>query len=191
MGVERDYVVATVTYSAHRPYVQRERRLMGEYLAATYPHDRVITGFRLGPTPILAGGNVPPGVSERYLSSWLLRADAIVMVGPEWQVWEVKNVATGAAIGQVEEYAMLLLQSPEYLAQHGGLVSRHILAGGITPSAMQMATQRGINVTLYAPPWYYADAANLGANLAQYIVPRSAPVDVVGSHIAQGGVPSS
>lgn len=161
----------------NRGYTPRTTRLLREYLATHYPNATRIAEFHLTkPNPgaiARAGGDV----SQRFGGEVMGYPDALVVLPHEVQLWEAKDSLTGAAIGQIEAYAMLWPLSVES-AQYAGLpLTLHILAARAGQHYIEMAAAKNIDVVIYAPAWYVSSqAATTAVATERLVAVAAAPI---------------
>lgn len=130
-----------------------ESRLIAEYVAVTFPRDRVTLRAPLGP-PIPETGDLP-GVTQRVRASrpWRLEVDAVVVRADNILLIEAKvnNALDGMA--KLPFYGLLVDDTPE-LEPWRGLEVRLRLVVPIMTRWLEILGQRtAIEVDLYRPPW--------------------------------------
>ena len=138
----------------NRTYTPRTSRLLSEYLAANYPSAQVIQEMHLTlPNPgavARAGGRVSP----LFGSTILGYADAAVILPGEVQLWEAKDAISGAAMGQLEQYARWWPEAYESTQFPNRQLTLHLLAANDNPVLRAVAQGKGISVVVYKPGWY-------------------------------------
>ncbi len=142
------------------PSQQRERRLLSEWLALTYPNDRVQQQVRLGaykPSIPTTGLNA---AELRRLGLWRRFADAVVFRKTELLLIEASIPAHPGYISQLLLYKRLIPMTPE-LADYAALPVKMIyLVTFEDPVVTAMARDNDIQVVVYAPTWvetYWAE----------------------------------
>ncbi len=126
---------------------------MSEWLALTYPNDRVLQQVRLGaykphiPTTGLNQAEMRAlGVFRRF-------ADALVVRKTELHLIEASIPSHPGYVSQMLLYKRLLPMTPE-LADYAALPVKMIyLVAMEDPIVTAMAREQGIAVVVFSPPW--------------------------------------
>lgn len=140
-----------------KTYTQRERRLLNEYLARTYPNARVITNVRLGAYPMHVASPLPANIPPSALSSFRRYVDAVAILPDQLVLIEAKIIMSPGAIEALQLYERLLKNTPE-LAPYIHLPIKKVIVAAVTdPVLAQIASERGIEVVTYTPAWVYED----------------------------------
>jgi len=166
---------------ANRVYTARERRLLAEYGAFNWKGARVIYNPRLGPVPLQAIGMLAPNVPAAALSSYRRYPDALVIWPDRILMVEAKIIASGGAVGMLEEYLLLWPNSPDYQAEVLKPIQGAILTAFTDPIARQLAASHGMQWLIYSPSWIQADLMSSTFNMAP------AKVSGLGSTLQDGG----
>lgn len=131
-----------------------ETRLVNEYLAETYPNDRVMVNVRLGPlVPLSADSNLSDselkmvGVFRRF-------ADAIVITKTELIIIEGKMRSKPDAVAQLHLYKELVPETFDlYDYRHLPIVLELVVA--VDDAAVRrMAATFDVRVVVYRPAWF-------------------------------------
>jgi len=136
-----------------RSYQRRELRLLGEFLAATYPNAQIGNNVRLGDYPLQLAGALPPGVSKKALSGYRRYVDAVVKLPDKVILVEAKITLDVDAAASLELYAKLWPDTPELAPWTKLPVQLLIVAAIIDPVVKQLAEAKGITVVQYRPAW--------------------------------------
>ena len=161
-----------------RPYQQRERRLIKEFLAQHAPGITPIYNARIGPLPLGFAERINPDGSFMEISPSQRYADAALEFPDRVELWEGKVAMDGQAIGQLLVYRRAFALTPEFQRVSRLPVSLHIVAGYADPIAMEEAAAQGIEVKLYTPQW-------LRDMVASWAMKVSRPL--VGAHATESG----
>lgn len=147
----------TTVATEGRPYVQRERRLLSEYLARNYPNARAILNQRLGAYPLHVAAPLPPNVPPSALSSFRRYVDALVIEPERLTMIEAKIIQAPGAAESLELYSRLLPSTPE-LAPYLHLPLKKLVVAAVTdPVLSAMAAERGIETVTFTPAWVFSD----------------------------------
>ena len=132
---------------------QREKRLVSDFVATTYPEDRALFNLRLGAiNPRITDQDLTEaeirmlGVARRY-------ADAVVIQEKGLLLIEGYILPSLGKVSQVLAYRTLLPNTPE-LDSFASLPITSIIVGPIEDQLLTMlARQNNILVRVYRPPW--------------------------------------
>lgn len=139
--------------SLRRPYQQRERRYIVDYVRTRYPDAYAIFNQRLGGMPAkLEGvdiGNISSNIYKvfnRYVDALVIQPDKVLLI-------EAKILADLGAVSQLEYYAALVGQTPD-LARYSALpLELHIVTASADPSFVAFAASKNITIDIYRPPY--------------------------------------
>jgi hypothetical protein len=136
-----------------KPYVQRDRRYVAEFVDQYYPHDRVFFNLRLGPPPI-AMAEAYPGLNvDRYARVWKKTCDAVVVTADEMVLIEGELRRPLLALGELISYRDLLSLTPE-LKAFGGKPIRSILLCPLTDPTLELQLkEHNIQAVVFRPKW--------------------------------------
>jgi hypothetical protein len=151
---------------AKATYTPRERRLVADYASLFWAGRRVIFNPRLGPVPLESVRALTPNVPAKALSGYRRYPDALVDLGASVLMVEAKLIASGAAIGMLEEYLMLWASTNDYGDLHGKPITGCILTAFVDPIARQLADSHGFMWLVYAPSWIMTDLMSAEFNLS-------------------------
>lgn len=138
---------------AGRRNVQREERLLGEFLAHDFPDARILTRVRLGPTVI------PPGMVDlspaevrilRNVNRWI---DAVVVTDAATILVEAKVLPSPDVIGQLQLYELLARRDPELEPFLDRPLKKLTVWGFEDPNLAEVARAHGIEVRIFQPEW--------------------------------------
>lgn len=139
-----------------RPYVRRELRLLGEFLASNYPNATIANNVRLGAVPLHLARLLPVGVNKNTLNGYRRYADAVIKLPDKVILVEAKIVLDTDAVGALMLYAKKWPDTPEFEAWTKLPFSLLIVAAVIDPEVKQLAEEQKITVAQYSPPWLSA-----------------------------------
>ncbi len=141
---------------------QRERRLLAEWLARRYPHDRVQQQVRLGAiTPTIGTEELTPselaalGMFRRFADALVYRPDRLVLI-------EASIPPHPGYISQLLLYRRLVPLTPELVSFHALPVEPVYLVAIEDPVVTALARDAGIRVEVFRPAWvlgYLAERA--------------------------------
>lgn len=132
-----------------------EEEMVAEYLAATFPGERILSRVRLGPR----GTSFPdPTLTEeelRLLGAAFRRwADAIVITARELLVIEVGILPDPRDISLLQTYLMLVDHTPE-LDMVAALPRRGLLVWAVDdPFSRTVAVRAGLSVEIFKPSFF-------------------------------------
>lgn len=133
--------------------MEREMRLLKEYVAQNYPNNLAWFRVRLGPYPesiTLGEGIVVSGRAKAVYNRW---ADAIVIVDDTILLFEAKIRSEPGAIAQLELYKKLLPETPEFMAIAERTIQPVLLTAFPDPEVDALAHEKGIWTRVYTPRW--------------------------------------
>ena len=151
---------------AKKAYTPRERRLVADYAALTWAGKRIIFNPRLGPVPLQTPRLLTPAVPPQALAGYRRYPDALVDLGSNVLMVEAKIIASGAAVGMLEEYLLLWSNTTEYGDMHGKPIQGAILTAFVDPFCKQIALEHGFLWLVYAPSWIMSDLMSSEFNLS-------------------------
>lgn len=139
---------------------------MAEYADMRWPTSRKIFNPRLGPAPLEVSRQLPPNVPPKALSGFRRYPDALIDLGESVLMVEAKVIASGGAIGMLEEYLLMWQDTDEYGDLHGKPIQGAILTAFVDPYARKQADLHGYLWLVYAPSWIMADLMSSEFNLS-------------------------
>lgn len=133
--------------------IEREMRLLKEYIAQTYPNSLAWFRVRLGPYPesISLGAGIE--VSGKVKSVYNRWADAVVIDGEMVLLFEAKIRSEPGALAQLELYRKLLPETPEFASISQRIVQPVLLSAFPDPEVDAMARDKGFWTRIYTPDW--------------------------------------
>jgi len=133
--------------------MEREMRLLKEYIAQNYPNCLAWFRVRLGPYPesLTLGEGIR--VSGRVKSVYNRWADAIVLVDDTILLFEAKIRSEPGAIAQLELYKKLLPETPEFKSIADRRIQPVLLTAFPDPEVDALAHEKGIWTKTYTPRW--------------------------------------
>ncbi len=135
---------------------------------------RIVFNPRLGPVPLELQRMLPPNINPKALSSYRRYPDAIVGFADHVLMVEAKIIASGGAVGMMEEYLLLWKQTTEYGGLHKLPVTAAILTALTDPLAKQIALDHGMQWLVYSPGWILTDLMSSTFNITPPVVPGQA-----------------
>ena len=134
---------------ARRPYAQRERAYIVDFVRTKYPYDLCYFNFRLGGLPAQAEGFDIGDLSSNIWKVFNRYVDALVVQSDRLILLEAKILADLGAVSQLEYYSSLVKTTPE-LAQYLQLpVELHIVTASGDPAFIAFAQAKNIIVDIY------------------------------------------
>ena len=139
--------------TGRRSYIQREGRLVAEWVTAHFPAAHVAYRVRLGA--------IDATLSDSQLTERELRAigivrryvDALVITARDVHLVEGKILEPTRAIVQLDLYERLFPLTPGYEAQRTRPIVKDLVWVIPDPVVEQLARERGILVHLFHPDW--------------------------------------
>ena len=130
-----------------------ESRLLAEYLAARWPHDRTITRVRVGERhPGLTQADLTDP-ERRMLGVWRRWVDAVIVLAAEVILVEAAIRPDPGDISQLDLYMRLWPATPEFADLRGRRARGHLLYAQEDPIIRQLALERGYTVEVWRPAW--------------------------------------
>lgn len=136
-----------------RPYILRETRLVAEWVTMTFPTGHVVYRARLGAFDPTLQDAATTEAELRALGVWRRYADALIILPDAVHMVEGKIRGAPGALEQLDLYARLFPLTPEYAAQKGLPITRHLVWAINDPVVEALARERGILVHVYHPAW--------------------------------------
>jgi len=133
--------------------MEREMRLLKEYIAQHYPNNLAWFRVRLGPYPeaITLGEGIQ--ISGRAKAVYIRWADAIVIVDDVILLFEAKIRSEPGALAQLELYKKLLPETPEFMAIAERTIQPVLLTAFPDPEVDALAHEKGFWTRVYTPRW--------------------------------------
>ena len=136
-----------------KPYVQRDRRYVAEYVDQVYPRDKVFFNLRLGPAPIGVAEKYPGVDVDRYARVWKKTCDAVVVTENEVVLIEGELRRPLLALGELISYRDLLFQTPE-LAPYAKMPVKSILLCPVYDPTLELQLkEHNIETAVFRPKW--------------------------------------
>lgn len=136
-----------------KPYTQRDRRYVAEYVDQVYPHDKVFFNLRLGPPPIATAERYPGVDVNRYARVWKKTCDAVVVTEKEVVLIEGELRRPLLALGELISYRDLLFQTPELMAYAKLPVKSILLCPVYDPTLELQLKEHNIEAVVFRPKW--------------------------------------
>lgn len=154
---------------------QGEMQLLAEWIA-TLPHGwKSKTHVNVGAQLLeYAGARLTPAQSRAF-GVWNDWADARVWTGPSVWIVEAKLVATGAAYGQVLDYAAEYPDSADYEQFAPAWILPVVLTTAARPRTAGFFQGKGVNTVIFQPSFPLSQALAKLFPAAQILQPASAP----------------
>lgn len=153
---------------------QRERRLIGEYIAAKFPRARVIYGCRLGPAPEKLVATLGPRKALRLARGMRPEVDAIVIQDRRLIMVEAKIVKWIDGIAKLPLYKSLVATTPELEAYQGYDIEMRLCYPWYSETIEAAANNLGVILDIYHQPWIDEYLTELGKYWSgEYIAKRA------------------
>ncbi len=123
----------------------RENRLVSEWMNKAHPYALQWRRVRVGPAGEGAEGRMY-GIIRRW-------ADIVFKDGDGVHLVEAKMRPDPGAISQLQVYAKLFPQTPEFRDYWGEPLFLHFLTTSKDPVVLELAQEFGIAYEIYAPAW--------------------------------------
>jgi len=136
-----------------KPYVQRDRRYVAEYVEQTYPYNKVHYNLRLGPPPIGTAEKYPGTNIDRLARVWKKTCDAVVITDKEVVLIEGELRRPMEALGELISYRDLLFQTPELTAYAKMPVKSILLCPVYDPTMDLQLKEHNIEAVVFRPKW--------------------------------------
>jgi len=147
---------------ARKPYKQRERRYVPEYVNKKYP-DRVTVFYNMavGPAPE-ALAKAHPEIPIEHFRRWRFWIDAVVILRDRMVLLEGKLRKPAEGLGQLLLYRALLPQTPELKPYINLPIEMRLVTARPDPRVIGVAASLGITVDIYSPQWVIDYLHSLG-----------------------------
>jgi hypothetical protein len=136
-----------------KPYVQRDRRYVAEYIDQVYPYAKAWYNLRLGPAPIGVAEKYPGMDVDRYARVWKKTCDAVVVTDKEVVLIEGELRRPLLALGELISYRELLFQTPELMPYAKMPVKSILLCPVYDPTLELQLKEHNIETAVFRPPW--------------------------------------
>lgn len=153
-------------------YVQRESRLVSEWMARTFPRAELRTRVRLGALDSALDDANLTEAQLRHLGVFRRWVDGLAIERAAVHLVEGKVAGTPGALEQLDLYARLLPLTPELAELRGRRIQRHLVWAIPDPVIEAMARERGILVHVYYPRWLDELLGGLSARARRAPQPR-------------------
>jgi hypothetical protein len=131
--------------------VQREKRLVGLYVAKRFPNAHVFINKQLGPVVTPPGWDDLPANVRKTAHAFRRKADAIVITPTLVVIVEAKIKIDGSEIGQLLIYRQLFASTPEFSADRDKPVKMIAVTWVPDAVASYVAQRVGITVEVFQP----------------------------------------
>lgn len=136
-----------------KPYVQRDRRYVVEFVNEYFPHDRAFFNLRMGPAPLGVVEKYPGIDVDRYARVWKRTCDAVVVTKDEIVLIEGELRRPVEGLGELLVYREHIPGTPE-LRPHLGKRVRAILVVPIPdPTLDMLVKEHNIEIVIFRPKW--------------------------------------
>ena len=136
-----------------KPYVQRDRRYVVEYVSQEYPNDKYFFNLRMGPPPIAVAQAYPGLNVDRYARVWKKTCDAVVATKDEIVLIEGELRRPSEGLGELLVYRDLVATTPELQLYTGRKLRTVLLCPMIDPTLTLQLKERNIELVLFRPKW--------------------------------------
>ena len=138
---------------SRRPYKQRERRYVLEYVAEKFPdRDFVLYNAPIGPPPEELS-KAHPEVPLAHFRRWRLFADAVVGWHGLLILIEAKLRNPKLGLGYLLQYEPLVKQTPELKAYMQRPLQLRLVTCRQDPRVITPAAAHGVIVDIFKRPW--------------------------------------
>ncbi len=136
-----------------KPYVQRDRRYVVEYVTNTYPHDLAWFNLRMGMAPISVAEAHPGMDVDRYARVWKKTCDAVVVTPNEIVLIEGELRRPSLALGELLVYRDLISTTTELKPYSGRAIKTILLCPITDPTLTMQLKDHKIDLAVYRPKW--------------------------------------
>jgi len=136
-----------------KPYVQRDRRYVVEYIEEYYPGKRVFYNLRMGPPPIAVAQAYPGLDVDRYARVWKKTCDAVVVTDKDLILIEGELRRPSMGLGELLIYRDLISTTPELQPYLDRRIRTVLLCPMIDPTLSLQLQQRNIELVIFRPKW--------------------------------------
>lgn len=136
-----------------KPYVQRDRRYVVEYVEQFYPKTRAWFNLRLGPPPISVAAAYPGLDVDRYARVWKKTCDAVVVTDQELVLIEGELRRPSEGLGELLVYRDLIRTTPELQPYQGRRIRTVLLCPVVDPTLTLQLQKHNIELVIYRPKW--------------------------------------
>lgn len=155
--------------------IRWESRLLSEFLAATFPKDRIVLRVRLH-TPSLDSRGVPLSPQEaKLLKNFSRWADALVIRPTDLILIEAEVLPSPGVISTLQLYKRLLQADTEYADVLHLPIRLMVVWGFGDPVLAQLARDQGLEVRLFSPSWLDAGLREQFRDLPNVRTPTRTP----------------
>jgi len=127
--------------------------MMSEWVSEKLPGRKVWTHLRLGMPPGVKRGDPNWEWERRVKMSRLMEADVVYRQGQDVVLAEFKVRRFQEAVGKLQQYKLLLPETPEFFDTPRDRIRLKIVFGRPDPMAEELAKTLGIEVEHYEPDW--------------------------------------
>lgn len=124
---------------------QGEKRLLNDWLAEMHREHLIIRNMRLG--------KAVNQEEARMFSVMLRYADAVVIDNDTIHIIEAKLAPNGGAVGQLLQYGMLALETPELSQHRDKKIALVLLSAKRSGDVEEMCAKNGIMFIYYPREW--------------------------------------
>jgi hypothetical protein len=136
-----------------KPYVQRDRRYVIEWVNENYPNDRVFFNFRLGPAPLALAEKYPGIDINRYARVWKRTCDAVIITKDEILLIEGELRRPVEGLGELLIYRDLIWSTTELSPYRDHKIRTILLVPLHDPQADAVAKKNEVETIIYRPKW--------------------------------------
>jgi hypothetical protein len=142
-----------VETTPRKPYVQRDRRYVVEYVSGKWPNDTQFFNLRMGPAPISVAEAYPGLDVDRYARVWKKTCDAVVVTKDEIILIEGELRRPTEGLGELLVYRDLINTTPELKPYLGKKVRTVLLCPIIDPTMTMQLRDNKVELELFKPAW--------------------------------------
>lgn len=138
---------------AGQPNVQRELRLVSEFVLQEWPRARVFFQRRLGPAPVADPTLELPEPEARFLGGHRRWVDALVVTDAAVILVEGKLEPTAGVISILQLYERLVRIDPELHPFLDRPIRKLVVWPFDDPVLAEIAAEAGVEIRVFRPPW--------------------------------------
>jgi hypothetical protein len=142
-----------VETTPRKPYVQRDRRYVVEYVSEHYPNDIAFFNLRMGPAPIAVAEAYPGLDVDRYARVWKKTCDAIVVTADEIVLIEGELRRPSEGLGELLVYRGLIATTPELKPYMNRKIKTILICPMADPTLTTHLKDNNIELVVYRPKW--------------------------------------
>jgi hypothetical protein len=136
-----------------KPYVQRDRRYVVEFVDQHYPHDKAFFNLRMGPPPIAVAEAYPGLDVDRYARVYKKTCDAVVVAEDEIILIEGELRRPVEGLGELLVYRDLIATTPELKPYLPRKLRTILVCPLVDPTMSLQLRERDVELAIFRPKW--------------------------------------